>query len=66
LELESIEGFDDLISLPDTGEGEIGSGDGQDVDFSVPSDVVVEEGIWHSYDLSLDDVDVVSTYFSSR
>lgn len=67
IEIGAEEGFEDLISVPDGASGEVvSSGGGQEVDFSVPSDVIVQEGIWQSYDLSLDDVDVVSTYFSSR
>ncbi len=47
---------------PATGAGTIGD----PVDFIMPFDGSVSEGVWLPYNVSLDDSDVVSSYFSPR
>ena len=47
---------------PPTGAGTIGD----PVDFIMPFDGSISEGVWLPYDVSLDNSDVVSSYFSPR
>ena len=56
----------DFISVP--GSGTMGGSEtlGEAVDFVMPYTTSTGEGIWLPYDISMDDSDVVSEYFSPR
>jgi len=66
LELDAAGELDESVELPGISNLPISDNESSDVDLIIPSVNNVDVSVWQSYDLSLDDVDVVSTYFSTR
>ncbi len=64
--LELLGGEQDFTSLPSEGPATGSGAIGDSVDFIMPFDGSVSEGVWLPYNISLDDSDVVSSYFSPR
>lgn len=67
LQLDMVDELDAPVQMPGETSLPVSVGEPQEgEDFSRPNPGSVDEGLWQSYDLLLEDVDVVSTYFSTR
>jgi len=64
--LDQLSGEQDFTSVPSEGQASGAGTIGDPVDFIMPFEGSIGEGVWLPYDLSLDNSDVVSSYFSPR
>lgn len=66
LVIEEVEDLTEYVSSPSNGEIDGEGTLNESVDFIMPFDQSVIEGLWQQFQFSLEDSDVVSSYFSPR